>query len=247
MLEANVKPDHVIMTAVLSACSHAGLIDVGWKLFNSTIEIHGIRPTMRLQRNQPPPSHNFSDFLLLLLILGSAFAAWYYLNFYSLDLFCELVKRSDEDGLRRLYHIRAGPRKVVEKALHINTSDVSRRESVESEERVSGSRRLGTEALRTCAKSPARLGSARVRKLICVDREEVGRLKGVDSVCFGGRLGLLLFRGMSRNPTQRHRRGGGTRRGPSDDQVQCSDRDGPKSTVYRVRESERGPMSRSLG
>ncbi|RRT64483.1 hypothetical protein B296_00021789 [Ensete ventricosum] len=75
MLEANVKPDHVIMTAVLSASSHAGLIDFGWKLFNSTIEIHGIRPTMRLQRNQPPPSHNFSDFLLLLLILGSAFAA----------------------------------------------------------------------------------------------------------------------------------------------------------------------------
>ncbi|KAJ8493934.1 hypothetical protein OPV22_015655 [Ensete ventricosum] len=46
MLEANVKPDHVIMTAVLSACSHAGLIDIGWKLFKSMIEIHGIRPTM---------------------------------------------------------------------------------------------------------------------------------------------------------------------------------------------------------
>ncbi|RZS01020.1 hypothetical protein BHM03_00030821 [Ensete ventricosum] len=29
-----------------------------------------------------------------------------------------------EDGLMRLYHIRAGPRKVVEKALHINTSDL---------------------------------------------------------------------------------------------------------------------------
>ncbi|RWW28716.1 hypothetical protein GW17_00006798, partial [Ensete ventricosum] len=38
----------------------------------------------RLQRKQPPPpSRNFSDFLLPLLVLGSAFAAWYYLNFYS--------------------------------------------------------------------------------------------------------------------------------------------------------------------
>ncbi|CAL9048202.1 unnamed protein product [Musa banksii] len=37
----------------------------------------------RLQRKQPPPSYNFSDFLLPLLVLGSAFAAWYYLNFYS--------------------------------------------------------------------------------------------------------------------------------------------------------------------
>ncbi|XP_064955909.1 uncharacterized protein LOC135607775 [Musa acuminata AAA Group] len=37
----------------------------------------------RLQRKQSPPSYNFSDFLLPLLVLGSAFAAWYYLNFYS--------------------------------------------------------------------------------------------------------------------------------------------------------------------
>ncbi|KAJ8493946.1 hypothetical protein OPV22_015667 [Ensete ventricosum] len=38
----------------------------------------------RLQRKQPPPpSRNLSDFLLPLLVLGSAFAAWYYLNFYS--------------------------------------------------------------------------------------------------------------------------------------------------------------------
>ncbi|RWW17897.1 hypothetical protein GW17_00018166 [Ensete ventricosum] len=180
-------------------------------------------------------------------------------------------KEAMEDGLMRLYHIRAGPRKVVEKALHINTSDLPEgicrvgREGVRLEKTRDGGsqnmrqesrangfpspregKRLEPTTLRACGGNgtfllevfsvrveSARLGSARVRKLIYVDREEVGRLKGVGSVCFGVRLGLLLFRGMSRNLTQRHRRGGGTRRGPSDDQVQCSDRDGPKSTVDR--------------
>ncbi|KAL5982828.1 hypothetical protein ACLOJK_016905 [Asimina triloba] len=46
MLQLNIKPDHVIMTAVLSACSHVGLIDEGWRHFNSMGEVHGIKPTM---------------------------------------------------------------------------------------------------------------------------------------------------------------------------------------------------------
>nr|CAD1836925.1 unnamed protein product [Ananas comosus var. bracteatus] len=46
MLELNIKPDHVIMTSLLSACSHAGLTDAGQKLFESIKEVHCIEPTM---------------------------------------------------------------------------------------------------------------------------------------------------------------------------------------------------------
>ncbi|KAH7681436.1 Tetratricopeptide-like helical domain-containing protein [Dioscorea alata] len=46
MLELNIKPDHVIFTTLLSACSHAGLVDEGWKLFRSIDTTFNIRPTM---------------------------------------------------------------------------------------------------------------------------------------------------------------------------------------------------------
>ncbi|KAF7836475.1 pentatricopeptide repeat-containing protein [Senna tora] len=46
MLETGVKPNEVTYIAVLSACSHAGLIDEGWRHFNSMYEIHGVVPRM---------------------------------------------------------------------------------------------------------------------------------------------------------------------------------------------------------
>ncbi|XP_057950217.1 putative pentatricopeptide repeat-containing protein At5g08490 [Malania oleifera] len=46
MLQLGLKPDHVIITAVLSACSHAGLVDEGWKIFDSIEKVHGVKPTM---------------------------------------------------------------------------------------------------------------------------------------------------------------------------------------------------------
>ncbi|XP_024989058.1 putative pentatricopeptide repeat-containing protein At5g08490 [Cynara cardunculus var. scolymus] len=46
MLELGGKPDHVIITAVLSACSHAGLVDEGLEVFRSINEVHRIKPTM---------------------------------------------------------------------------------------------------------------------------------------------------------------------------------------------------------
>ncbi|KAK9167808.1 hypothetical protein Scep_002999 [Stephania cephalantha] len=46
MLDMGIKPDHVIITAVLSACSHAGLVDEGQNLFKSIEAVHGIKPTM---------------------------------------------------------------------------------------------------------------------------------------------------------------------------------------------------------
>ncbi|KAJ4950392.1 hypothetical protein NE237_027224 [Protea cynaroides] len=46
MLEFGIKPDHVIITAILSACSHAGLVDEGLKHFESIEKVHGIKPTM---------------------------------------------------------------------------------------------------------------------------------------------------------------------------------------------------------
>ncbi|KAL3521624.1 hypothetical protein ACH5RR_019773 [Cinchona calisaya] len=46
MLSSGVKPNEVTYVAVLSACSHAGMIDEGWKYFRSMSEYHGISPRM---------------------------------------------------------------------------------------------------------------------------------------------------------------------------------------------------------
>ncbi|XP_075506408.1 putative pentatricopeptide repeat-containing protein At5g08490 [Primulina tabacum] len=46
MLQCNVKPDHVVMTAVLSACRHAGLINEGLIIFNSIDKVHHMTPSM---------------------------------------------------------------------------------------------------------------------------------------------------------------------------------------------------------
>lgn len=46
MLESGVKPDHVVMTAILSACSHTGLVNQGLNIFHSMEEVHHMQPTM---------------------------------------------------------------------------------------------------------------------------------------------------------------------------------------------------------
>lgn len=46
MLECGIKPDHVVITAVLSACRHAGLINEGLSVFNSIDEVHRMKPSM---------------------------------------------------------------------------------------------------------------------------------------------------------------------------------------------------------
>ncbi|CAI8598989.1 unnamed protein product [Vicia faba] len=46
MLNLGIKPDHVIFTSILSACSHAGRIDEGLKIFDSIEKIHAMKPTM---------------------------------------------------------------------------------------------------------------------------------------------------------------------------------------------------------
>eukprot|EP00268_Persea_americana_P020906 TRINITY_DN20957_c0_g1_i2.p1 TRINITY_DN20957_c0_g1~~TRINITY_DN20957_c0_g1_i2.p1 ORF type:complete len:1048 (+),score=191.76 TRINITY_DN20957_c0_g1_i2:99-3242(+) len=46
-LEASgVKPDHITFIAVLSACSHEGLVEEGWKYFNLMESVYGITPTL---------------------------------------------------------------------------------------------------------------------------------------------------------------------------------------------------------
>lgn len=42
----NAKPNHVTFLAVLTACSHAGLVDKGWKYFKSMSDHYGIVPTL---------------------------------------------------------------------------------------------------------------------------------------------------------------------------------------------------------
>ncbi|KAL0299667.1 UNVERIFIED_CONTAM: Pentatricopeptide repeat-containing protein, chloroplastic [Sesamum radiatum] len=46
MLDFGVKPNEVTYIAVLSACSHVGLIDEGWRHFDMMYKEHGIRPRM---------------------------------------------------------------------------------------------------------------------------------------------------------------------------------------------------------
>ncbi|RHN48737.1 putative tetratricopeptide-like helical domain-containing protein [Medicago truncatula] len=45
MLMEGIVPDEAAFTIVLTACSHSGLIDKGWKYFNSMEENYGISPT----------------------------------------------------------------------------------------------------------------------------------------------------------------------------------------------------------
>nr|GMD00250.1 pentatricopeptide repeat-containing protein At3g49170, chloroplastic [Ipomoea batatas] len=46
MLRAGIKPNEVTYVAVLSACSHVGLVDAGWQHFNKMSKEHGISPRM---------------------------------------------------------------------------------------------------------------------------------------------------------------------------------------------------------
>ncbi|KFK34244.1 hypothetical protein AALP_AA5G119900 [Arabis alpina] len=44
--EGKVNPDAATFTAVLSACSHAGLVKEGLEIFNSMVEFHGVIPNV---------------------------------------------------------------------------------------------------------------------------------------------------------------------------------------------------------
>ena len=44
MIERRVKTDHITFVAVLTACSHAGLVGEGLKVLNSMESDHGTRP-----------------------------------------------------------------------------------------------------------------------------------------------------------------------------------------------------------
>ncbi|KAK6941257.1 LOW QUALITY PROTEIN: Pentatricopeptide repeat [Dillenia turbinata] len=46
MLESGIKLDNVLITTVLSACGHTGLVDEGWEIFFSPDRVHGMKPTM---------------------------------------------------------------------------------------------------------------------------------------------------------------------------------------------------------
>ncbi|XP_065874527.1 putative pentatricopeptide repeat-containing protein At5g08490 isoform X2 [Euphorbia lathyris] len=46
MLELGIKPDHVIITTVLSACRHAGLVEQGLEVFYSMEKVYGMKPNM---------------------------------------------------------------------------------------------------------------------------------------------------------------------------------------------------------
>ncbi|XP_010278232.1 PREDICTED: pentatricopeptide repeat-containing protein At4g37170 [Nelumbo nucifera] len=45
LLRSGTKPDHIAFVGVLSACTHAGLVDKGLEYFHSINEIHGLKHT----------------------------------------------------------------------------------------------------------------------------------------------------------------------------------------------------------
>eukprot|EP01018_Ginkgo_biloba_P020815 Gb_00204 [translate_table: standard] len=46
MQQIDMKPNHITFICVLSACSHAGLVDEGWLYFNCMSQLHYITPRM---------------------------------------------------------------------------------------------------------------------------------------------------------------------------------------------------------
>ncbi|XP_057812215.1 pentatricopeptide repeat-containing protein At4g20770 [Salvia miltiorrhiza] len=44
MMEASIEPDHITFVAVLTACSHSGLVDTGLKLFKSMQQEYDVKP-----------------------------------------------------------------------------------------------------------------------------------------------------------------------------------------------------------
>eukprot|EP01018_Ginkgo_biloba_P021784 Gb_10478 [translate_table: standard] len=46
MQQTGIKPDHITFLSVLSACSHAGLVDEGWQYFTHMIQDYCITPTV---------------------------------------------------------------------------------------------------------------------------------------------------------------------------------------------------------
>ncbi|KAK4493300.1 hypothetical protein RD792_017817, partial [Penstemon davidsonii] len=46
MLDCGLKPDHVVITAVLSACRHSGLVNEGLMIFYSIDKVHNMKPSM---------------------------------------------------------------------------------------------------------------------------------------------------------------------------------------------------------
>ncbi|OMO88275.1 hypothetical protein COLO4_20333 [Corchorus olitorius] len=46
MKKTGLKPDHVTFNSVLVACSHGGLVDDGWRVFNSMKKDYGMEPTI---------------------------------------------------------------------------------------------------------------------------------------------------------------------------------------------------------
>eukprot|EP01018_Ginkgo_biloba_P022114 Gb_05939 [translate_table: standard] len=45
MQRAGLKPNYITLVGILSACSHAGLVNEGWYYFDSISQTHGISPT----------------------------------------------------------------------------------------------------------------------------------------------------------------------------------------------------------
>eukprot|EP01018_Ginkgo_biloba_P030851 Gb_21555 [translate_table: standard] len=44
MQQAGVRPNHITFVGILSACSHAGLVDEGWQHFDSMIQVYSLTP-----------------------------------------------------------------------------------------------------------------------------------------------------------------------------------------------------------
>uniref|UniRef100_M4CQ38 Pentatricopeptide repeat-containing protein n=1 Tax=Brassica campestris TaxID=3711 RepID=M4CQ38_BRACM len=52
MMDLGIKPDHVFITTLLTACCHAGLIQDGLHIFDSIRTVYGLKPTMEVRRGR---------------------------------------------------------------------------------------------------------------------------------------------------------------------------------------------------
>jgi len=48
MCSLGIKPDHIIGVGILSACVRAGLVSVGFEIYNSLVSNHGVVPTVEI-------------------------------------------------------------------------------------------------------------------------------------------------------------------------------------------------------
>ncbi|KAF9614913.1 hypothetical protein IFM89_021343 [Coptis chinensis] len=131
--EAGLQPDSITFTAVLSGCRHSGLIDEGWKYFDSMNEDYNIIPTLE----------HYSCMVDLLGRGGYLDEAWYFIQTMPLEPdasvwgallgSCRIHKNLDLAGIAAKYLFKLEPYNSANYLLMMNLYSAENRwEDVEN-------------------------------------------------------------------------------------------------------------------